>query len=155
MTLNTTAANRLSDLELEVTRTFNGPVSALYEAWTKPDLFRKWWVPKDFEVPLLVCEMDVRTNGAYRLVYGHSMDQSFPFVGKYIDVVPLERIVWTNEESEDGGVTTVTFLSINGKTQVTYHERYPTKEACDEALQGSALGLKTQFEQLADMLAAD
>jgi uncharacterized protein YndB with AHSA1/START domain len=100
--------------------------------------------------------MDVRTGGKYRLVFRHpAFDEPMAFYGRYIDVVPGQRIVWTNEESGDdqGAVTTVTFEERDGKTLVSYSELYPTAAACDEALAGSAEGLPGQFAQLDALLA--
>ena len=152
--VNRTVVERKSDLELVVTRTFNAPVHIVFEAWSKAELFQRWWVPKSAGLTLLSCDMDVRTGGTYRLVFRHPMaDQPMAFFGTYREVTPNERIVWTNEESEEGAVTTVTFEESAGKTRVTFHERYPTKAACDEAIAGSAEGLPEQFAQLDELLA--
>ena len=153
--LNPTNVERKSDREFVATRTFDAPARLVYEAWRNPDLFRRWWVPASAGITLLSCEMEVRTGGRYRLEFGHpASEQPMAFFGRYLDVVPGERIVWTNEESGDqGAVTTVTFEERDGRTLVTYSERYPTAEACDEAIAGSAEGLPVQFAQLAEMLA--
>lgn len=151
---NRTTVERKSDFEMLVTRTFNAPVHIVFEAWSKPELFKLWWVPKSAGMTLLSCDMDVRTGGTYRLVFSHPMfDQPMAFFGTYKEVTPHKRIVWSNEESEQGAVTTVTFEEKAGKTLVTFHERYPTKEALDEALAGSAEGLPEQFAQLDELLA--
>lgn len=153
--LGHTVAERKSDRELVVTRTFNAPVHIVFEAWSNAELFARWWVPKSVGLSLLSCDMDVRTGGTYRLVFRHPVsDQPMAFFGTYQDVTPNERIVWTNEESDEGAVTTVTFEDDAGKTRVTLHERYPTQAARDEALAGSAEGLPEQFAQL-DALLAD
>ena len=68
---NRTTVERKSERELVVTRTFNGPARIVFEAWTKPELFKRWWVPKSIGLSLLSCEMDVRVGGRYRLVFGH------------------------------------------------------------------------------------
>lgn len=150
---NRTVVERKSDLELVVTRVFDGPPRIVFEAWAKPELFQRWWVPKSLGVPLRSCEMDVRTGGGYRLEFGLDAANSMAFYGKYIEVTPPSRIVWTNEESGDAGaVTTVTFADQGGRTLLTLSELYPTKEACDEAIQGSAAGLPEQFEQLDALL---
>jgi len=150
---NRTAVERKSDLELVVTRVFDGPAPIVFEAWARPELFQRWWVPKSLGVPLRSCEMDVRTGGGYRLEFGLDAANSMAFYGRYIEVIPPSRIVWTNEESGDAGaVTTVTFEDQGGRTLLTLSELYPTKEACDEALQGSATGLPEQFEQLDALL---
>lgn len=144
-----TAVARKSDRELVVTRVFDAPPRIVFEAWSRPELFQRWWVPKTLGVPLRACEMDVRTGGGYRLEFGLDAANSMAFFGKYLEVVPPSRIVWTNEEGgDDGAVTTVTFAEQGGRTLLTLSELYPTKEACDEAIQGSAAGLPEQFEQL-------
>ena len=149
---NPTNVERKSERELAVTRLFDAPPHLVFKAWSDPALFQRWWAPKSFGVNLVSCEMDVRTGGKYRLEFAVG-DQSMAFYGKYIDVVPDQRIVWTNEEEQDGAVTTVTFEDQGGKTLVTYHESYSSKEALDEAMTGSAAGLPEQFEQLAALLA--
>lgn len=148
-----TAVERRSDRELVVTRVFDAPARLVFEAWSRPELFQRWWVPKTLGVPLRACEMDVRTGGGYRLEFGLDAANSMAFFGKYLEVTPPARIVWTNEEGGDGGaVTTVTFEERDGKTLLTLSELYPTKEGCDEAIQGSAAGLPEQFEQLDALL---
>jgi uncharacterized protein YndB with AHSA1/START domain len=149
-----TAVERKSDRELVVTRTFDAPVHIVFEAWSKAELFQRWWVPKSAGLTLLSCDMDVRTGGKYRLVFRHPMsDQPMAFFGTYREVTPNERIVWTNEESDEGALTTVTFEERAGKTLVIFHEIYPTQAALDEALAGSAEGLPEQFAQLDELLA--
>lgn len=149
---NETVVTRKSDRELVVTRVFDGPVRLVFEAWSKPELFQRWWVPKALGVPLRACEMDVRTGGGYRLEFGLDAANSMAFFGKYTDVTPPSRIVWTNEEGGEVSVTTVTFEAQGDKTLLTLSELYPSKAACDEALQGSAQGLPMQFEQLDELL---
>ncbi|MEZ5921689.1 MAG: SRPBCC family protein [Parvularculaceae bacterium] len=149
-----TNVERKSDLELVVTRLFDAPVSIVFEAWSKPELFKLWWVPKSAGMSLVSCDMDVRKGGKYRLVFSQpAFDQPMAFFGSYKEVTPNKRIVWTNEESPDGAVTTVTFEEKAGRTLVVLHERYPTKAALDEALAGSAEGLPEQFAQLDELLA--
>jgi uncharacterized protein YndB with AHSA1/START domain len=151
---NPTSVERKSDLELVVTRTFNAPARIVFEAWSKPELFQRWWVPKSVGMSLVSCDMDVRTGGKYRFVFSHpAFDQPMTFFGTYSEVTPNKRIVWTNEESDQGAVTTVTFEENAGKTLLKYHELYPTKAACDEGLAGSAEGLPEQFAQLEELLA--
>ncbi len=147
-----TTVERRSDRELVVTRTFDAPASLVFDAWTRPELFRQWWAPKSAPVPLLSCEMDVRTGGGYRLAFGHDAANSMAFFGKYLDVSPPARLVWTNEESDDAAVTTVTFEEKGGKTLLILHELYPSKEALDEAIAGMEGGMPEQFEQLDELL---
>ena len=147
-----TSVERKSDRELVVTRTFDAPPHILFEAWTRPELFMRWWMPKSVGVPILSCEMDVRTGGKYRLEFGQDSASSWAFFGKYLEVIPNQRIVWTNDEGEDGAVTTVTFTEDRGRTLLVFHELYPSREALDEALAGSATALPEQFEQLDALL---
>ena len=147
-----TTVDRASDRELVATRLFDAPPRILFEAWTRPELFMRWWAPKSMGMSLLSCDMDVRTGGSYRLEFGHGADQSWAFFGKYIEVIPGERLVWTNEEAEDGAVSTVTFEEKDGKTLLTYHELYPSKEALEADL-GGMDALPEQFEQLDEILA--
>jgi uncharacterized protein YndB with AHSA1/START domain len=149
-----TTVNRKSDRELVVTCSFNARVHAVFQAWSMPELFRRWWIPKATGMTIVACEMDVRTGGRYRLdITPPGSDQPMAFFGKYLEVVPDELIVWTNEEEDGGAVTTVTFEANNGKTQVTLTERYPTTQALDDALEGSATALPEQFVQLDELLA--
>jgi uncharacterized protein YndB with AHSA1/START domain len=148
---NRTTVERKSERELVVTRTVNGPARIVFEAWTKPDLFKRWWVPKSTGLTLLSCEMDVRNGGSYRLVFGHeAAKEPMEFFGKYIEVTPHSRLVWTNDEGDDGGaVTTVTFEEQGGKTLLVMHDLYPSKEALDGAIaSGSGAGMLETLEQL-------
>jgi uncharacterized protein YndB with AHSA1/START domain len=146
-----TKVERRGELELVVTRIFDAPVRLVFEAWSKPELFRLWWAPKSNPVPLLSCEMDVRTGGGYRLAFGHDEANSMAFFGKYLEVTPPSRIVWTNDEG-GGSVTTVTFEDVGGKTRLVMHERYPSKEALDESFVGMEDATPEQFEQLDELL---
>jgi len=150
---NRTTVERKSERELVVTRTFNGPARIVFEAWTKPELFRQWWVPKSMGMSLLSCEMDVRVGGRYRLEFAHGDSQS-AFFGTYLEVTPHSRLVWTNEEGGEGGpVTTVTFEEKGGKTLIVMRDLYPSKEALDNAIaSGSTSGTGEQFEQLDELL---
>src|SRR5215472_13106029 len=136
---NRTTVERKSERELVVTRTFNGPARIVFEAWTKPELFKQWWAPKSMGMVLRACEMDVRVGGRYRLVFGHDASQAAEFFGRYLEVTPHSRLAWTNDEGgEDGPVTTVTFEEKGGKTLLVLHELHPSKEALDAAGTGAA-----------------
>src|SRR5688572_28183116 len=148
---NPTTVERKSDREVVVTRTFNAPARIVFEAWTKPDLCRRWWVPKSMGMSLLSCDMDVRTGGKYRLVFALG-DSEAAFFGTYKEVIPSSRIVWTNEESDEGSVTTVTFEEKGGKTLLVLHELYPSKEALDAAGTGAADAMVETFAQLDELL---
>lgn len=152
-TPNATSAERIGDRELAIVRIFDAPPNMVFRAWSEPKLFQRWWMPKSLVgVALVSCEMDVRTGGKYRLDFSAGDTKTMSFYGKYLDVVKNVRIVWTNDEGEEGAVTSVTFEDLGGKTRVKFHERYPSAEALEEALQGSALGLPEQFDQLAALL---
>jgi uncharacterized protein YndB with AHSA1/START domain len=149
-----TAVERRSERELVVTRTFTRPVRLVFDAWTKPELFKLWWAPKSSGVPLLSCEMDVRTGGSYRIAFGHDASGSRGFFGKYLEVSPPSRLVWTNDESDDAAVTTVTFEEEDGRTLLVLQDLYPSKEALDEAFVGMEDAMPEQFEQLDELLVA-
>ena len=150
---NRTTVERKSERELVVTRTFNGPARIVFEAWTKPELLKRWWAPKSTGVSLLSCEADVRVGGRYRFEFGHeASEQTMAFFGRYVEVTPHSRLVWTNDESNDGAVTTVTFEEKGGKTLLVLHELYPSKEALDGAIAGMEGGMPEQFEQLDELL---
>jgi len=145
-----TTVQRKSDREIVVTRTFDAPARLVFEAWSRPELFKKWWVPKSMGMTLRSCEMDVRTGGKYRLNFGDGMD----FFGRYIEVTPPSRIVCTNEEGgENGSVTTVTFEEKGGQTLLVMSELYPSKEALDAAGTGAADAMHETFAQLDELLA--
>jgi uncharacterized protein YndB with AHSA1/START domain len=150
-TRNGTTVERKSERELVVTRTFNAPARIVFEAWTKPELFKQWWVPKSMGMSLLSCDMDVRVGGKYRLEFAHG-DSQAAFFGTYKEVTPHSRLVWTNEESDEGSVTTVTFEERGGRTVLVMHELYPSKEALDAAGTGAADATAETFAQLDELL---
>ena len=150
---NRTTAERTSDRELVVTRTFNAPARIVFEAWTRPELLKRWWAPKSSGVSFISCEADVRTGGTYRFVFRHpASDKPMEFFGKYIEVTPPARLVWTNEEGDEGGaVTTVTFEEKGGKTLIVMHELHDSKESLDAAL-GSYDAMPETFDQLEELV---
>src|SRR3954462_5569066 len=152
---NRTTVERKSERELVVTRTFNGPARLVFEAWSKPELLRRWWAPKSFGVSFISCEADVRAGGTYRFVFGHpASEQPMAFFGRYLEVMPHSRLVWTNDEGGEGGtVTTVTFEQRGAETLVVMHDLYPSKQALDDAIaSGSTGGFSETFEQLDELL---
>ena len=156
-TKNRTKVERTSGREVVVTRTINGPAHLVFEAFARPELFKRWWVPKSFGLSLLSCELDVRAGGTYRLVFATDGPEPMAFFGSYLEVTPHSRLVWTNEEGGDSGqVTTVTFAERGGKTLLVMHDLYPSKEALDAAIASgsTAGGMDEQFEQLDELLAA-
>ncbi|MBX3480349.1 MAG: SRPBCC family protein [Caulobacter sp.] len=148
-----TQVERRSDRDLYVTRIFDAPPRLVFEAWTRPELFRQWWAPRSSGVPMLSCEMDVRTGGGYRIAFGQDADSAMAFHGKYLEVDPPARLVWTNDESGDAAITTVTFEAVGGGTRLVLHEHYPSSEALDEAFIGMEDATPEQFAQLDELLA--
>ncbi len=150
-----TTLERKSDREFVVTRTFQSPVSAVFEAWTKPELFARWWVPESMRQSLLSCEMDVRPGGSYRLVFKHEGAEPMAFFGTYLDVTPPSRLAWTNDEGgEDGAVTTVTLEEREGRTLLVMHDLHLSREALDAAIDSGSMDcLGERFDQLDALLA--
>ena len=146
---NHATVERKSERELVVTRTINGPARIVFEAWTRPELFKQWWVPKSMGMSLRSCEMDVRVGGKYRLEFE---PDAMAFFGTYLEVTPHSRLVWSNEESDEGSVTTLTFAEKGGKTLLVMHELYPSKEALDAAGTGAADAMVETFAQLDELL---
>jgi uncharacterized protein YndB with AHSA1/START domain len=156
-TRNSTTVERKSDRELVVTRIFKGPAHVVFNAWTKPELLKRWWVPRSCGISFVSCEADVRTGGKYRFVFSHpSAEQPMAFFGRYLEATPPTRLVWTNDEGEEpGAVTTVTFDERAGETLVVMHDLYPSKQSLDDAIaSGSTSGSGEQFEQLDQLLVA-
>ena len=150
---NSTTVERKAERELVVTRTFNAPARLVFEAWTKPELLKRWWIPRSSGMAFLSCEADVRVGGGYRFEFAHGSSKPMAFFGRYLEVTPPSRLVWTNDESEDGSVTTVTFEEKGGKTLVVLHEIYPSKEALDGTLAaGMEGGMLETFPQLDELL---
>jgi uncharacterized protein YndB with AHSA1/START domain len=153
---NRTTVERKSERELVVTRTFNAPARIVFEAWTTPELFKRWWVPKSAPISLRSCEMDVRAGGKYRLVFvfGNDASKHMEFFGRYIEVTPHSRLVWTNDEGDEGGaVSTVTFEEKGSQTLLVMHDLYPSKEALDGALaSGSTDAMPETLDQLDELL---
>jgi len=153
---NPTTVKMSSDREVVVTRTFDFPARLVFEAWSTPELFRQWWVPRSLGATLRSCELDMRTGGTYRLEFGEDAADAMAFFGRYLEVVPNSRIVWTNDEggAESASVTTVTLQERDGKTELVLSELYPSKEAFDAAGTGAQDALSETFGQLDEVLTA-
>jgi len=151
---NPTTIERKSDREVVVTRTFEAPARIVFQAWSKPELFRRWWLPKSMGMTLVSYEADIRTGGSYRLEISYQGSKPMAVFGKYLEVTPHSRLVWTNEESPDGPVTTVTLEEKGGKTLLVLSELHPSKAALDAAGTGALEAMPETFGQL-DELAAE
>jgi uncharacterized protein YndB with AHSA1/START domain len=150
---NKTTSERKSDRELVVTRTVNAPARIVFQAWTRAELFQRWWVPKSFGLNLLSCETDARVGGKYRLVFSHE-GSTMAFFGTYVEVTPHSRLAWTNEEGDQGvTVTTVSFEEKGGKTLLTVHDLYPSKEALEAAIASGATSCMSEtLDQLEELV---
>ena len=151
---NRTTVERKSERELVVTRTFNGPARIVFEAWTKPELLKRWWAPKSTGMSLRVVRGGCSRRRRYRFEFGHGGSRTMAFFGRYIEVMPNARLVWTNEESGDGAVSTLTFEEKDGKTLLVLHELYPSKEALDAASPAMEGGMPEQFASWTSCLVA-
>jgi uncharacterized protein YndB with AHSA1/START domain len=149
-----TTIERTSEQELVVTRTIDGPRDVVFEAWTDAELFRQWWVPQSLGLTLLSCEVDARVGGGYRLTFDIGAAEPMAFFGRYLEVTPPTRLVWTNEEGDEGTVvTTVTFEDHGAGTRLVVHDRYPSKEALDAAVESGATSWNPEtFDQLDELL---
>ena len=148
---NRMSVERKSERELLVTRTINAPPRLVFQAWTKAELFQRWWVPKSLGLTLLSCELDVRVGGVYRLVFSHpAAPEPMAFHGRYLEVTTPSRLVWTNDEAGGNGqITTVTFEERAGQTLLVVHDLYPSKEALDADIgSGSTSWNDETFDQL-------
>ena len=147
---------RRSERELVVSRTIDAPPPVVFEAWTRPEQFTRWWVPKSAPVSLLACELDVRVGGTYRLTFGFG-EQTMAFFGRYLEVTPGSRLAWTNDEGgeEATAITTVTFEARDGGTLLTVHDLHPSKDALDAAIaSGATDGMPESLDQLEALLVA-
>jgi uncharacterized protein YndB with AHSA1/START domain len=149
-----TTVERRSERELVVTRTIDGPARIVFDAWTDPELVRRWWIPRSVPITLLSCEMDVRVGGTYRFVFEVDPTTTMAFFGRYLEVDPPSRLIWTNEEGEgDAVVTTVTFEEEDGRTRLVVHDLYPSTDALDSAMaSGSTAGWPEMLDQLEGLL---
>ena len=151
---NSVTVERKSGRELVITRTFDAPARIVFEAWTRPELLKRWWAPRSTGMSLVSCEVDARVGGRYRLEFAHAGSKPMVFFGRYLEVTPHSRLAWTNEESADGAVTTVTFEERAGRTLLVLREIYPSEQALDAAIAGMEEGMPEQFEQLDELLVA-
>ncbi len=148
-----TVIERQSELEFIASRGFKTPAQFVFNAWTKPELFSQWWAPKSMGAKIISCAMDVRIGGGYRIEFGQpNSDQPMAFFGSYSEVEQNSRLVWSNDESGVGALTTLTLEEKDGITFLVLHERHPTKEACDDGFSGTAAFMPEQFEQLEALL---
>ncbi|MPY87522.1 MAG: ATPase [Luteitalea sp.] len=162
--MNRTSLERTSDRELVIKRTFNGPARIVFDAWTRPELVSRWWAPKSLGVSVVSCDADIRVGGSYRYVLQRDKGDEIAFSGKYTEVTPHSRLVYTYffeakgfEPVGDAGavIVTVTFDEHDGKTHLVAHELYPSKEVLDSTLaSGMEHGLRATMDQLDELVAS-
>jgi uncharacterized protein YndB with AHSA1/START domain len=156
---NETIVERTADRELVVTRTFDAPAHIVFDAWTKPELLKRWWAPKSFGVSLFECESDLRVGGTYRYAFGRDPKNPEVFSGRYVEVSSPSRLVLTQvyERMSDAGeaIVTATFEESQGKTRLTLHQLFPSKEALEGALaSGMEPGMRVTLDQLDALVTA-
>lgn len=149
-----TTVVRKSDHEVVVTRIFDSPAAEVYAAWTRPELFREWWAPRSMGATITACEIDARRGGGYSITFGADGADPMTFFGRYLEVAPASRLAWTNEESPDAPVTTVTFEAEGDGTRLSLRELYPTAEPVADAVEGLQTMMVEQFAQLDALLDA-
>jgi len=156
MTANATTVTTPSDTTIQVTREFNAPQQLLWDAHTKPELFKQWLLgPDGWEMP--VCEMDVRVGGAYRCEWSDTAGQepSFGVQGTFTEVVPITRLATTERmDGVDGeSLNVYTFEEREGRTTVTLLMDFGSLEARDGALaSGMADGIGMSYDRLETLL---
>ena len=155
---NDTTVKRKSEREIVITRRFRAPARIVFEAWTRPEHVQRWWAPRSRDVAVVECTADVRPGGAYRYVLARGAAERFAFSGKYLEIDPGARVVYTQWfEAIPGAevVVTVTFEEKDGATTLVAREVYPSKEARAAALDsGMESGMRETIEQLDELVAA-
>lgn len=151
-----------SDTEVLVKRGFNAPVELVWQAYTQPDLLRRWLLgPDDWTMP--ICEMDVRVGGKYRWRWKNLKDgKEFGFYGEFLEVTPHSQFRHTehydpgdfgDSMGEQPAIVTVTFEDRNGTTLVSTLLKYAMKEDRDAALStGMTDGMEMSYSNLDNVL---
>lgn len=147
----------LTDREILITRSFDAPARIVFEAVTRPEHIRRWWAPKS-RGELLVCEVDLRIGGAWRLVMRTKNGMEVGFSGKFLELEAPTRIVQTevfDPFPDVVSMVTVTLAEVRGKTTLSNHVVYPSKEVRDQVLaSGMEHGMRESYRQLADVVVA-
>ncbi len=148
-----TDLERASDRELVIQRVFRARPQTVFDAMTKPELLRRWWAPRSLGVELYECDADVRVGGKYRYVFGKSGQPTMAFNGVYQEVVPGQRVVYTQifEPMPDAGagIITATYEPHPEGTLFIQRELFPSKEVLDGVIaSGMERGMRETLEQL-------
>jgi uncharacterized protein YndB with AHSA1/START domain len=146
-----------SEREITITRVFAAPRGAVFKAWTNGKELAQWWGPKGFTNP--VCEIDPRVGGALRIHMCGPDDNIYPMKGEIREIVPPERLVFTNIAVDAAGnsiiegLTTVIFADEGGKTKLTLHTRgSAVVDYAAAYLQGMEMGWTQSIDKLEAML---
>lgn len=151
---------KAEEREIVLTRIFDAPREAVFQAWTEPKQLARWWGPKMFTNP--VCEVDARVGGAWRIVMRGPDGSEYPCGGVYREIARAERLAFTNNATDKEGrvilegFTTVVFESEGRKTKLTLQTR--AKATVDYAvayLGGMEAGWTQSLEKLGAELAGD
>jgi uncharacterized protein YndB with AHSA1/START domain len=146
------------DREVVISRAFDAPARLVFDAYTRPDLLRRWLLgPPGWEMP--TCTVDLRVGGKYRYAWSSNDGRTMGMTGTYEEIVPGRRLVGSEVFDDDwtGGpaVQTIEFIEKDGRTTVVHTIRYASKEARDGALAtGMTTGMEAGYERL-DALLAD
>jgi uncharacterized protein YndB with AHSA1/START domain len=157
--VNRTTVERTSDRELVISRTFEARARIVWDAWTRPELLKRWWAPRSLGVTLFSCEVDLRVGGRYRYVFGHTPEHAMAFSGTFTEIVACARLVCTQlfEPMASAGeaIVAATFEERDGRTRVVQRALYPSKQSLDGAIaSGMEKGARATFEQLEELVAA-
>jgi uncharacterized protein YndB with AHSA1/START domain len=144
-----------TDEQILITRAFDAPKRLVYEAWTTPELVKRWWNAKRGEVT--VAEIDLRVGGKWRYVMVTEDGFEVAFHGEYREIVPNERIVSTEvyegapqpEGREEGTLNTATFTEADGRTTLTILVQAPSKEIRDAIVES---GMEAGMQDALDLL---
>ena len=146
-----------SDREIRLTRVFNAPRGLIFEAMSKPEHVARWWGPREYTT--MVSDMDFRVGGAWRFVLRMTDGSDHPFQGVYREIVPAERLVYTEcydvpSMGSPEWLTTITFEEFGGKTKLTLHRSaVALNGVAVSMLEGMKPGWTQSLDRLAEHLA--
>jgi uncharacterized protein YndB with AHSA1/START domain len=162
--MNQTSMELKGDREIVIARTFNGPARIVFDAWTRPELVRRWWAPKSHRVSVVACDADIRVGGGYRYLLRLDTGNEFAFSGRYSEVTPHSRLVYTQifeptaagaKPGDDEVIITVTFDERDGKTHLVSHSLCPSKDVRDAIIaSGMEHGMRETMDQLEELVAS-
>ena len=145
-----------TDTEIVMTRVFDAPRAIVYDAFTTPELLKRWFGPRGWS--LVVCEIDLRVGGKWRFVLRGPDGREMGMRGEYRELTPPHRSVHTESFDDYPGesIVTAVFVEQNGKTTLTATVNYGSKEVRDAVLQsGMEHGAAETYDRLAELLAAE